>query len=535
MFSQLGRIREYPVLFPLSQYVFGVVLGLLIGRDYPAFWYLPSISLSLFLTGIFWGKHAVGLKIAAVAILFVWLGIFICGRQVDRLYRKIPFDLSVPRRIEGVVLDFPNSSNGRTTFKIKATRVLDRGDKQAAGSIIKVTVVSEDLGFSKGDRVALLSWLKRFKAWRIGGNDSLIPARNSLTPNFKGNLKDKIEIEKVSEGNFYDRFISGSLDSIRASLPTDYDKDALGVLGGTMIGDKTGLSRDIKRAFKSTGLIHILVVSGFNIGLVFAFFFFLFKFIFARSKRLLMNYDVNLLSTAAAFLPSIFYGQLTGLPYPTLRSVLMLALFISCVFLSRPAISLNVLFWVGFIITLIDPLSLFDISFELSFVAVFGLIYGVSKIRQLYLEKFKPDDPIQRDLLKTALAKIKLYFADLLAASTLAFLFTLPISLYYFSTFSTIGIAANLFFVPIFSFLIFPIGLLGMISAIFGLPFTKLIWLIDLFIIEKTNWCIELLAKIPFSLVKTEGINFFTMFVYYLLLISALAFVKFKWLKKEAV
>jgi ComEC/Rec2-related protein len=539
MFSQLGRIKEFPVLFPLSQYLLGLILGLHIKRAYPAYLFLLCLSLILFISGILWRRYSIKLKTVAAALFFLWLGIFLIGKNLDWIFRRIDIDLSYPRRLEGQIINQPYIFNGKTSFKMRITGMEKSAGQEETSkvrnSVVKVSVDADMNDLRKGESVRSLIRLKRFKAYRIGEKESIIPARTKATPHFIGWLKSETEVERKKGESYLEGVVSTSLRDIRSSIPgSGQDRDSIGVLKGTMIGDRQGLSLGIRRAFRSTGLLHILVVSGFNIGLVFASFFILTRLVLSKSTYLLNRMNINITSTAVAFFPALFYAQLTGLPYPTLRALLMLAIFISCIFISRPTLGLNILFWVGFIITLLDPMSLFDISFQLSFVAVFGIIYGLGRTRDIYLARMRKGFELKTRFEKI-LSKVKLYFLDLAATSILAFLFTLPISIYYFGSFSTIGIIANLFFVPIFSFLIFPIGLAGMVFAIFGLPLTKLIWLIDLFIIDKTNWFINLFAKIPFSLVKTGEINFILIFFYYALMISALAFVRFKLLKKEEV
>ena len=120
---------------------------------------------------------------------------------------------------------------------------------------------------------------------------------------------------------------------------------------------------------------HILSISGLHMGLVAWVSFALMLFLFKKSTWLMLSFDIKKLALAASMPPVVIYGLMAGLEAPALRSMLMAAALVFTVLLGRGKSGLNAVALAGLIILAFSPQALWDISFQLTFAAVFSIVY----------------------------------------------------------------------------------------------------------------------------------------------------------------
>ena len=247
-----------------------------------------------------------------------------------------------------------------------------------------------------------------------------------------------------------------------------WTNDSYGFISGILIGQKSEVPKDLSTIFKTIGLSHVLVLSGFNITIVALFFVNILTFL-PRKQRL---YG----SLIGVWIFIIFVGG----EAPLIRAGLMGSLAIYGKIMERES---NI--WIAFalsvlILTLINPLTpIVDIGFQLSVTALLGLLLGVSSVEHLF--QWSPKKYGIQEILTTSLA---------------CQLWTLPIMLYYFGNFSLISLLANLIITPWVPYLM----LLGAISTIFsivgiGFILTKLTEVFSETLLHTTR----LLSEVPFA------------------------------------
>jgi competence protein ComEC len=199
-----------------------------------------------------------------------------------------------------------------------------------------------------------------------------------------------------------------------------------------ILGEKKNVPQRIEKNMIRTGTIHILVVSGFNVGLIALIFSSLLKLL--RVKKTLRFYFIVPLV--------IFYCLLTGASTPVLRATLMAVIFLAAIFLKREQNLQNSLFLSMFLILIINPAQLYDLGFQLSFVSVASIFYLYPKINHLVKRVSLNNRPLQ--LLVASLE-----------VSLSAWLGTFPLIAYYFRLFSPITVIANILIVPLATLVIF--------------------------------------------------------------------------------
>jgi len=156
------------------------------------------------------------------------------------------------------------------------------------------------------------------------------------------------------------------VEKIDKNLPPFYSS----ILKAILLGEREGLPSRVLENFRRTGTAHVLVVSGLHVGLLL---FIVFTVVRVSGFSSKIAYGVALPIV-------IYYAFLSGLRPPIVRATLMATVGIICYFLDRDVPLILCL--AAFIILLVNPLSLFTVSFQLSFLAVGGIVYLVP-----YLEK----------------------------------------------------------------------------------------------------------------------------------------------------
>ena len=226
------------------------------------------------------------------------------------------------------------------------------------------------------------------------------------------------------------KFISLKIKDNIENETDQYFKDPVSsILKSMIVGDKASLDKDIKEDFVNTGLIHILVISGLHIGFCAAIFMFCFKLL-----GLKLNH-IYLLTIPALF----FYVLLTGSNPPAIRAAIMASCILFSLMINREPLIYNALALSALIILIFNPQSLFTASFQLSFLATFGLLYLYPKF-------------------STCFGKIKNKFLnsvwDIICVTLSAQIALIPLLIFYFGKLSIVSFLLNLVIVPIIPIII---------------------------------------------------------------------------------
>ncbi len=261
------------------------------------------------------------------------------------------------------------------------------------------------------------------------------------------------------------------------------------VLKGILLGDKESLPVDTLDSFRKTGTAHILVVSGLHVGLVLFIILLLFRTAGFSSKW----------TSLLAFPLLWYYALLTGFRSPVVRATFMASIGLICLLVDRQTSLLVILSLAALLILIINPLNLFTVSFQLSFVAVGGIVYLT---------------PYMMDKLK----KLPSFLKGPLSVSLAAQLFILPLLAFYFHQLPLIGIVTNFVIAPLIT-VILALGFLSSLLGTVALGASQ--------IIANTNWLtIEALLKVVnfFSFPHSKGLSLIacpriSSFPFYLLLI----------------
>lgn len=211
----------------------------------------------------------------------------------------------------------------------------------------------------------------------------------------------------------------------------------LALIAAVSLGNKRELDERTRELYSASGASHLLAVSGLHVGILYSFLYFLLpSFMNRRSLQLIRDFFVICVMW--------FFAFLTGLPVSIIRSVVMFSVLIFYKAIGREGLSINTLALTALIMLVVNPASLFDIGFRLSFCAVLSiLLFG----------------PLISEILKTR-SKVGGWVRDLMSVSVAAQIGTTPMVMYSFTGFPTYFILTNLLTIPVmFLIVLFSMGL----------------------------------------------------------------------------
>ena len=220
-------------------------------------------------------------------------------------------------------------------------------------------------------------------------------------------------------------------------LRTHLDGQSLEVAAAMTLGDKQLITKETRLLYSETGASHILALSGLHLSILFA----LFNLLLLRPLR-----SIRWVGTVVqlVFL-SVLWGfvVMVGAPLSLVRAAVMLTLVQFSVLLRRDRISLHNLSLAALLLLLCSSQSLFDVGFQLSFMAVLSILVITPRLPRL--------TPVVGN--ETLLQRLKWWMInavqDLLRVSIAAQIGTLPLVLYYFHTFPTYALPLSLWVIPL--------------------------------------------------------------------------------------
>lgn len=269
------------------------------------------------------------------------------------------------------------------------------------------------------------------------------------------------------------------LHHLRTSLISVFDHSSLdkeerGIAQALVFGFRDGLETDVKKAYSNTGSIHILAVSGLHVGLIYAMLNALLFFLRRQQWKLVLKF---LLVVLVLWL----YTFISGLSPSVLRATIMFSMFQLGQLFSRKSNSYNTLAATAVILVLTDTTSLFDIGFQLSFLAVAGILFFYPYMSKWVTSRYKAVN----------------YVWNMCAVTLAAQLATFPLCLYYFHQFPNYFLVANLIVVPLSS-LVLGGGILYIMVCWIPWLNEVVAWPLN-FLLKGMTWYIRWLDSLPGS------------------------------------
>ncbi len=496
---------------PIIPLTLAMIAGILLGEIIPdqrlAAWCLAATCGVCLVFFILRKKSPVILPI----ILFVCLGyLLIQPWMAPRLPSEhIRFFATGHKAlITGVIETVPVAAGFRQSFIIQTEALGGESSRKKVTGKLRVSLSGREPLLNVGDRISFIGRIKPIRSFRNpGGFDyNRYMALKGIWASATGQGQSvKVRERSIPVG--LEVVISPVRKSVASLIEEVSPGDTGDILKALLLGDKASVSDSLREDFQRTGIGHLLAISGLHVGLTATVVFFIFSRGFGFLPGLLRRAWTKKSAVVPALLAVWYYGLLAGMSPSTQRAVIMVTVFLATFFLERPQDTLNSVAVAALTILIVQPPSLFAVSFQLSFAAVVTIVLGLSLISG---RDRLSSEGVWRTLLRRITAALSVSLAAILG--------TLPLVLYYFNETSLVGILSNLVFIPIIGFGVVPLGLFSIF--VYPLNASLAAWGLKLcgIILSKVLPLVHLTALLPFASVKTVTPSCIEIILYYCLL-----------------
>lgn len=232
-----------------------------------------------------------------------------------------------------------------------------------------------------------------------------------------------------------------------------------GLQAALLTGERAFIPPEQTESLRAAGLAHVLAISGLHMGLIAGGAFWLAAFLLAAIDPIARRFDVRKAAAVAGIIAATFYLILSGASVSTQRAYIMAVVLFAAILLSRPAISIRTVAVAAAITMVLHPESLISAGFQMSFAAATALVtvYGAWRERAPVQHRTGP------------FRKVFNGFAGLAVTSAVAGAATSGFAAIHFHQVARMGFFANLAAMPIFTFLVMPMGLAAFLLMPIGL------------------------------------------------------------------
>jgi competence protein ComEC len=413
--------------------------------------------------------------------------------------------------IFGQIDNQPWQIRNRTRFDLRVASLDADHQTHAVSGLLRVTVVGDLPDFNVGDKIRFKARMRSITNFKNPGG---FDYKRYMA--FKGIFAtayargDKISVAENSPPSIVFQTINRVRNTFADLVENSGSPEVQGVLKALIIGDRTQISDTTRQNFIRAGVAHLLAISGLHIGIVATVAFAFFSWLTGWIKPLLWRAWTRKSAALLSLMPVVAYGVVAGFSPSTQRAVLMVTVFLMTFLLAKEQDSLNTLALAALVILIVDPPSLFSISFQLSFVTVFAIIYGFASIQNVgFLQMTRKKSNWQ---MRLAVRLVTFFLVSLFAICG-----SLPLVAFYFNQISLVGLAANFLVVPLVGFITIPLGLLSFFIS--PLSTTLAAWCLKAGAVPLAGALdiVRFFADLPFSAIKTITPGLLEIICYYTL------------------
>lgn len=231
--------------------------------------------------------------------------------------------------------------------------------------------------------------------------------------------------------------------------------DQYAVVAAMALGDKSALTHELKDTYSKTGASHILALSGLHLGII-----------YALLSMLVVGRRWQMITQVAIIISIWAFVFLTGMSTSVVRSAVMLTIYALLAIGHRHKMSVNTLAFTAIIMLLVSPQALFDVGFQMSFMAVFSILLFVP----LFYRPFSAEYLMTHRIVKWAWGMI--------AVSVAAQIGVAPLIAYYFGRFSCYFLLTNFIVIPAATLILY-LSLGTLLIPSIGIILTSIVGLLN--------------------------------------------------------
>lgn len=245
------------------------------------------------------------------------------------------------------------------------------------------------------------------------------------------------------------------------------DDEQYAILAAMTLGDKSALTHELRETYSITGASHVLALSGLHLGIIYLL---LYRLTLGRRRFWLSQTLIVLCIWAFAFL--------TGLSTSVMRSATMISIYALFAVAGRHRSPINLLCFTAIVMLIVSPGAIYDVSFQLSFVAVLSILLWLPLIERFLPEYYFERHPFQR------------FIYNMVGMSLAAQIGVAPIIAYHFGRFSTYFLFTNFLVIPLATIILYG----TLLVLIIPMLSPALLWVVALL-----NKALEWLSQVPYA------------------------------------
>ncbi|MCG2695240.1 ComEC family competence protein [Candidatus Parcubacteria bacterium] len=385
---------------------------------------------------------------------------------------------------EGIIVEEPEMRENYSRLLVVFSGLDTENEKNDDKVIITTNHYPQ---FNYGDKIKITGVLKKPENFKTDENREF----DYISYLAKDNIYYQMfypETELISSGN--GNFVKEKMFQLKKTFLFQIKKiipePQSSLLGGLVVGAKESLGKDLEEKFRKVGLIHIVVLSGYNISIVSQFIMNTFSFL---PRIFTLSFGVTGI---------ILFAIMTGASATIVRASIMALLVVLANATGRVNQITRSLFLAGFFMLLHNPkILVFDPSFQLSFMATFGLIFLSPKLENHF--HFLPT---------------KFQLRESMIATVSTQIFVLPLILYMMGDLSLVAVPVNLLvltFIPITMLFGFLSGMAGFVSSLLAVPFAYITYAFLSYELK----VVDIFSSFSFASVHISYFPFWMMLVVY--------------------
>ena len=371
-------------------------------------------------------------------LLFVVLGFIMAGNSAGRETADVK--LVGMTEGSGVITEEGKTTSGNAKYRIECD--LTDNQRNSLKDVDLYVIWSGEGRFEVGDRVHMKGEIRPFYTASVpGGYDEDLYLR---TKGYDGKMYPESMTYQGEETPLLIK-VAQARGKLHDTLDEILPATESGIMKAMLTGDKEDIPAESYDLYAKTGIVHILCISGLHMSILALYVSFLAEKVLKRSRRFSAG-----LTMAASLLFLLFIGFTPS----AVRAVTMICVVMTARIIFRSHDRLNEISFAALLILCIEPLYLFHIGFQLSFITVLGLCVAAEQ-----MEQKRNRDITWKEMITESL-RFSLY----------ASLCSFPMVAYYFYYISPVGILANLVVIPLSGILL---GL-GILCGVAGMLWTPL-------------------------------------------------------------
>ena len=405
---------------PLLRLAVCLMAGIVIGNDVEAgHWLLPLLAGAVVLTMLLWKKAL--LQSVAIAVCFVLLGWLLIARQKESLRVQWPEE---EVKYEAVVLSEPQEKPKTMAVDI----MLVKSGQKLKGYFYKD---ERSRGLRIGDGLSIQSRIRENSNWHRGAFDY---RRYLEIHGFTGSTfvsswkwqKVRVSLEGLSRLERTKLYFLRLRSRLLKRLAVDESsEDQYAVVAAMALGDKSALTKELREVYAVTGASHVLALSGLHLGIIYTL---LSLLIVGRRWQMVSQMLIVLCIWAFVFL--------VGMSTSVVRSATMLTVYALLSLGYRDKMTVNTLAFTAIVMLMVHPLSLYDVGFQMSFMAVLAILVFMPLLEGLFPTEYLLTHQSVR------------WLWSMVAVSVSAQIGVAPLIAYYFGRFSTFFLLTNFIVIP---------------------------------------------------------------------------------------